>query len=425
MKKLNLILILIALSIMSFAQRKEVTSAWSYLKDGFLDDAKKSIDKAELNAQTKDWYKTHYYKGIIYQELGNTQNKKYKALCNGCLDISYDAYLKSIKLNFTDTANRDIKIETTEGFMQFVKIVTANNPRDFEDSQALLDIIGNRFHALSNSFVNQGVNDFKDNKFEEAYSSFEKAMNIASLSFQADTQLIYFTSLAAIRSEKYKEAIELNDVLIKLNYGIDDDEKVSIFLNQAQSYAHTGDTTKMLSILESGISKFPNNNYPLVIETFNYYVNKDEKTKALEYINMAIEKNSTDPQFFVIKGTLLEEMKHKEEAQKEYENAIKIDPNNFDANYSLGAFLYNNAFDTLDWMNENVPIGDFAKEDMYKKIANELFEKALPYLQKTYEQQPTNINVLNTLSTIYYRLGKTDECMKIKGELDALIKKDE
>ena len=70
MKKLSLLFVLFALSFSLLAQKNAVTSAWSYLKDGFLDDAKKSIDKAELNADTKDWYKTHYFKGQIYQEIG-------------------------------------------------------------------------------------------------------------------------------------------------------------------------------------------------------------------------------------------------------------------------------------------------------------------------------------------------------------------
>lgn len=427
MKKYSVIFVLILMSILGFSQlvfsqKSKVTSAWSYLKDGYLDDAKKAIDQAEAHQQTNNWYKTYYYKGQIYQDIGVTQNPKYKSLCNNCLDVSYEAYLKALVLNLTNPENQKLDLHTQEGFLQFVKIISAQNARDYEDSQAMMDIIGNRFPALSNAFVNQGVNSFQNNDFEKAYSNFEKAMDIATLSFRVDTQLMYFTSLAAFRSDKFKEAIEINDILMKLNYGIDNDEKVGIYLNQAQAYAKTGDTVKMLSTLEQGIKKFPESNYPLVIETFNYYVNKDEKPKALEYISMAIESNPNDPQFFVIKGTLLEEMKNKSEAEKEYEKALKLDINNFDANYSMGAFLYNGAIDTLNWMTDNVPIGNFAEEEKYKKIANDMFARALPHLVKTYELQPNNINVLSTLSTIYYRLGRMDDYAKIKGELDELTK---
>lgn len=423
MKKIIFSLGLLAISFSIFAQKREVTSTWSYLKDGFLDDAKKSIDKAAVHADTKEWYRTFYFKGQVYQELGITENKKYKSLCGeNCLDISYEAYLKSIRLNFTDPANKSLDIETQVGFAKFVKIIMKNDNRDFEDTESLIDILMNRLPALSNAFVNQGVSFFQSQKFGEAYDKFEKAMDIATLSFKLDTQLVYFTSIAALRSDKFKEAQELNSILIKANYGANEEEQVGIYLNQSQAYAKTGDTVKMLDILEKGIQKFPNSNYPLVIETFNYYVNKGESQKAFGYINIAIDKNPNDPQFYVIKGTLLEEMKKKAEAQVEYENALKIDSENFDANYSLGAFYYNSAVDTLDWAEKNIPINQFAEMNKYKDIANVQFGKSLPYLEKSYSLQPKNLNVLTTLRTIYYRLGKNEEFEKVKAEIDVLTK---
>ncbi|HRT79787.1 MAG TPA: hypothetical protein P5538_02460, partial [Bacteroidales bacterium] len=55
----------------------------------------------------------------------------------------------------------------------------------------------------------------------------------------------------------------------------------------------------------------------------------------------------------------------------------------------------------------------------FKKIANGLFEQAKPFLEKAEAIQPTNMNVLATLKTIYYRLGEME---KYK-EADAKIKK--
>ncbi|PLX06186.1 MAG: hypothetical protein C0596_17035 [Marinilabiliales bacterium] len=78
MKKLSVFIVLAMLSVAVFGQKRNVTSAWSYLKDGFLDDAKKSIDKAEIHDDTKDWYKTYYFKGQIYQELGISEKPKYR-----------------------------------------------------------------------------------------------------------------------------------------------------------------------------------------------------------------------------------------------------------------------------------------------------------------------------------------------------------
>lgn len=422
MKKLSVLFLMFALSFSLTAQKSAVTSAWSYLKDGFLDDAKKSIDKAEIHADTKDWYKTYYFKGMIYQDIGVSERPKYKSLCTDCLDVAYEAYMKAIQLNFVNPEYRTLDLTTEVGLMKFVKLLQEADDRNYENTEALYDIIGNRFPALSNAFINKGVTRYQENDYELAYTNFEKAVMISTLSFKADTQLYYFASLAAMKAKKYEEAINLNEVLMQLNFGANEDEKVGVYLSQAIAYRETGDTVKMLSTLHKGIEKFTNANFPLVIETFNYYVNKGETEKAFEYINIAIEKNQTDAQFYVIRGTLLEEMKRKQEAEADYIKAIELQPDNFDANYSLGAFYYNTAVDTLDWADKNIPINKFAELDKYRDIANNFFGKALPYLEKAHAVQPENMNVLGTLKTIYYRLGETVKYTETSAKIDALTK---
>jgi len=419
MKKFSLVIIGMLFITAIFAQKREVTSAWSYLKDGFLDDAKKSIDKATANPETSNWYKTYYYRGQIYQELGITDKKKYKGLCDNCLDEAYDSYIKAILLNFVNPEYRQIDLTSEAGFMKFVSIIQKMDDRNYENTESLYDIIGNRLPALSNAFINEGVAKYQEQKWEESYAKFEKAVLISSLSFRADTQLYYFTSLAALKAKKFEEAVKLNDFLIEAKFGANDDERVLIILNQAVCYREIGKTDKMIETLQKGIEKYPNANYPLVIELFNYYVNSEQNDKALEYINLAINKNPNDPQFYVIRGTLNETLKLRDKAIADYKKAIELDPNNFDANYSAGAYYYNTGVDTLDWADKNIPITEFAKLEEFKKIANGLFEQAKPFLEKAEAIQPTNMNVLATLKTIYYRLGEME---KYK-EADAKIKK--
>lgn len=419
MKKISLVIIGMLFITAIFAQKREVTSAWSYLKDGFLDDAKKSIDKATANPETSNWYKTYYYRGQIYQELGITDKKKYKGLCDNCLDEAYDSYIKAILLNFVNPEYRQIDLTSEAGFMKFVSIIQKMDDRNYENTESLYDIIGNRLPALSNAFINEGVAKYQEQKWEESYAKFEKAVVIATLSFKADTQLYYFTSLAALKAKKFEEAVKLNDFLIESKFGANDDERVLIILNQAVCYRELGKTDKMIETLQKGIEKYPNANYPLVIELFNYFVNSEQNDKALEYINLAIQKNPNDPQFYVIRGTLNETLKLRDNAIADYKKAIELDPNNFDANYSAGAYYYNTGVDTLDWADKNIPITEFARLEEFKKIANGLFGQAKPYLEKAETLQPTNMNVLATLKTIYYRLGEME---KYK-EADAKIKK--
>ncbi|HOE04145.1 MAG TPA: tetratricopeptide repeat protein [Bacteroidales bacterium] len=424
MKKYSLLLGLILVASVSFGQgscKKHVISCWSFLRDSFIEDAKTSIDKAMDCADTKDWYKTWWYKGQTYHALGVSEKPKHKALCNGtCLDEAFEAYLKAMVLNFTDPELKKIDLNTEEGLIKFYGALNKSDVK-FEDDEALIDIIQNRLPGLANAFINKGVDAFQNSTdYKKSLEYFEKAILASTLSMQVDTQVIYFASLAAKKANEFDKAIQYNEALIQMKFGANDDERANIYLSQAQCYAAKGDTAKMITTLQKGIEKYPANSFNLIIETFNYYVSTGQNQKAYEYISMAIDKNPKDPQFFVIRGTLLEQMNRRVDASKEYEKALELDPNNADAIYSMGAFYYNQAADTIAWANDNIPPTDFAAYDAVKAAADELFKKAVPFLEKSHALNPKDINVLNTLKTIYYRLGDIPKHDAIKAELDAL-----
>lgn len=423
MKKISLIFLMF-ICIFAFGQKKNVTDAWSYLRDGFLDDAKTAIDKAESNVDTKDWYRTYFYKGKIYREIGISKEKKYKKLCGDeCFDIAYDALMKSIKLNFTKQENKDLDLTDFLDLQKFIQVIQKMDSRDFLDTEAIYEIIGILFPVLCDDLANKGIDAYKKLDFENSYKNFEKAMTISFSKAKADDQLIFLTALAALETKRFKEAIECYEALIKLDYGQNNEEKIRIYINQALAYKELNDTVKMLKTLDKGIEKFPKDNYPLIIEAFNFYVKNKNNQKALDYINLAIEKNSNNPQFYSIKGTLLQDMKKLDAAVVEYENAIKLDPNNFDAYYQLGAMYFNAAADTIAWANNNIPPQEFKKMDAYNEIAKEFMTKSLPYLEKAYEIKTNNLNVLQTLRTIYYKVGNLEKYQKIDAELKEITSK--
>jgi len=421
MKRISLLLGFLILVTFGFSQKKNVISCWSFMKDGFYEDAKEVIDKATEDPTTKDWYKTWWYYGQTYHALGLSDKQKHKTLCNNeCLDKAFEAYLKAITLNFIDPEMKKLNLQDEVDLMKFYGALN-NTDTKFEDDEAFIDIISNRLPGISNAFVNRGVDAFQNlGDYKRSLDYFEKAILASTLAMQVDTQVIYFASLAAKKAEVYDRAIQYNEALIQLKYGANNEEKATLYLNQAQCYAATGDTVNMLKTLQAGIEKYPDNSYNLIIETFNYYVSNGQNEKAYQYISLAIEKNPGDPQFYVIRGTLLEQMNRRLDASKEYSKALELDPANADAIYSMGAFYYNQAADTLAWANDNISPTDFTAYEAVEAAAKELFKKAVPFLEKSHALNPKDINVLKTLKTIYYRLGDIEKHDAIKTELDAL-----
>ncbi len=420
MKRLGILLFgLFAVTALS-AQNREVMNCWSALKEGFLDDAHESINKAIEHPKTKDDYKTWWYYGRTYQELSTAEKQKHRDLCEeNCADQAFEAYIKSLRLNFQDPELRKLDLEKQIDIMKFFKALQDSDTK-LEDQKALIDIITVRLPALANGFVNQGVEAFREQSYETALEKFEKSLTVSSIAMKMDTQVLYFTSLAAINSEDWERTVQYNEMLKQINYGEKVEDKVSIYQSLAMGYLNTGDTAKFVNTLEVAIEKYPDASYPLVIDLFNYYVEIKENEKALDYISLAIENNPNNAQFYVIRGTLYEETDQQKKAVKEYESAVKFDPDNFDANYSLGAYYYNYAADTLSWANNNIPPTEPQRYDEVKKAADGLFKKALPYLEKARDLKANDVAVLSTLKTIYYRVGNIEKHDEIKAELDAL-----
>ncbi|MDD3687090.1 MAG: tetratricopeptide repeat protein [Bacteroidales bacterium] len=423
MKTIFLALTCSFIALAVFAQTDpNINNAYNSLKNGYLDEALDYIDKVESNPKNAKFYKTYYYKGMIYQEIAITENEKYKSLCDNCLDIAFDSYLKSINLNLVNPEHKSLDLTSDAGLVQFIDILQQGDERNYESSEALVDVLRNRLPALTNAFVNSGVNYYKKGDYEKAYSDFSKAITISTLSFIVDGELYYLAVRAAIKTKRFEEVISLSEILQQLDYGQDDGIKVEIVLNHAIAYRETGEIDKMIKVLEDGIIKYPTANYPLVIEMFNHYVNKGENQKAFEYINLAIEKNNQNPQFYVIRATLSEGLNLKDNAIADYKKAIELDVNNFDAIYSLGAIYYNMGVDTLQYAENNVPVTNTQEYEKYKLIANKCFADALPYLEKAQAIKPNELPVLTTLKTIYYRLSDMEKYNAISAKINALTK---
>ncbi len=419
MKKISLIIICVNIVLFSQAQTN-ITNALNSLNNGLLDDAKSSIDKAEADPNTNENYKTFYYKARIYQDIGLTDNPKYKNLCKNCFDIAFESYLKALVLNVVKPELKNLDLSTEAGLLQLAKSINAHDGLNTEDQDALNDILRNKIPALSNAFFNIGVAHYKDKNYLKSLEYFQKSLTIAIITNIVDPQLYYLTSLAALRAENYELAIKYSDLLIEINYGSTNDEKVAIILNKAIAQRNSGNESEMLITLDKGIKAYPNENYSLIIEKFNYYLKKKDFEKALDCINIAVEQNPRNSSMIITRATLFKELNRKQEASEDYLKAINIDPENYDANLNLGAYYFNIGIDTLKWADSNISPEKSEEYAKYKNVAQDNLKKALPFLEKANAIKPNNVNVLSSLKTAYYRIGELEKYYKVSADLDAI-----
>lgn len=361
------------------AQKKMVRNAESWAEEGVkLDEALEAIKSAESDEKTKDWYKTYYVKGLVYQAIDNSENAEFKKLSEYPLVDAYENFQKAYSMD------KSKPIHTT------------------------IDMI---FINLSNALVNKAVEAYQNENFEGALMYFEKTLEVKKnevFANEIDTAIIFNTGITAQRIAEYDKAINYYKQSIEYGYGAGD-----TYALLAESYKLKGDQEKYVQTLKDGFEKYPESQ-GLLGSIINYYLLEAENAEeAFKYLALARETNPENPQFYSAEGHLYDKMGDKEKAKAKYKEAIEIDPDFFEAYYNLGVLYFNEGVELTDVANTKTDNDEYAKA---KEIADKKFEESLPYLEKAYELSKDE-GIGGTLRTLYYRLKMTEKYETLSKEL--------
>ena len=371
-KSVILLVAAILASGFMYAQKRNVVSAYNYLRKDKLEKAKEAIDPAIEHEKTKDDAKTWLYYGNVYLSINQTDDEEFENLDDNPLDKAYNAYLKAKKL--------DEKGEYT-------------------------DQIENNIQTCAQQYFNSGVLEYNANNYEEASDAFARSSEINATLGRTDSAAIFYAGQTAYLGQQYEESKEFFEKSIEIDY-LDP----TMFRMLADAYKQTGDTTAAAETLQKGLEEYPDE-YTMITDAANIYLLTGENEKALDMLNRAIEREDSNATLFFAAGTVYENMDKYEEAGEMYKKALEVDPNYFDANFNLGALYFNKA---LEYILEagNLPLEETDKYDSLLKQGNELMEKALPSIEKADTLQPNDPIILQSLKEIYTRLKMME---KLKG----------
>jgi tetratricopeptide (TPR) repeat protein len=88
-------------------------------------------------------------------------------------------------------------------------------------------------------------------------------------------------------------------------------------------------------------------------------------------------ENVDNSQYYYIRGSLYEQLKKNDSAKLSYTKALELNPDNYDANWNLGALLVNEAND----LYKTIGIGGVTKASIDPKM-KAFYQEAKPYLEK-------------------------------------------
>lgn len=377
MKRITLLLAIALVASVSFAQKKDRTSAYNYFRNGKLNKAQEYIEKTITHEATMNEAKTWFYRGGIYLDIALTDKPEFKALSENPLQVAYDSYKKALSLP-------DVK-------------------------EFMADIMTN-MNVIAEKYFNNGVMAYEAKNFEASSGCFLKAADVKAEIGVVDTSAMLNAVQAADLAGKPETSVKINQRLLDAHVS-----NPGIYASLASGYLALKDTANAITVTAKGRGLYPQDLGLLISET-NIFLAQGKNAEALNNLKVALEKDPNNTSILFALGTQYDNQGNVAEAEKSYKRALEIKPDFFDAIYNLGALFVNDAARKMTEAN-TIPMDKLKEYEAKKAEADASLEKALPYLEKAHQMDPKDRNTIVTLKEIYARKSMLD---KVK-EMDAKL----
>lgn len=407
MKRVLLTVALCVAASASFAQKKVVNEAQSIAKGSNADfgEARTLIKGALENPETKDDAKTWYVAGFIEDQQFNAERTKQILGQQPNEPVMYEA-LYGILPYFQKAYELD-QLPNEKGKVK---------PKYTKDIKSILS--ANHVYLF-----NGGAYYFDKQEYKKAYDFFNQYVKISELPMFAGTQTAekdstfmtvqFYAAAAASLAKDSRLAIAALERAKNTPYRQYD---VYQYLCYEYGEARTAQDSVMLEkTFEEGMQVFPDSAF-FLNNLINTYIYSNRNEKALEMLNVAIQKNPNDANLYNVMGRVYETgLKDYANAEKNFQIALEKDPNLTDALSNIGRIYYNQGVNKLSEANM---INDSKKYQEELSMAKDLFKKALPYYKKAHEAEPEKMDNMIALRGIYYNLNMGPELEAIEAEMN-------
>jgi tetratricopeptide (TPR) repeat protein len=383
-----LMLIAVAVSAQK-KQKPNITKALKSLQEGNLAEAKSMIDEATTYEKTMNDGKTWYYRGLIYAAIDTTSNAAVQGLAEDPFRTALESFAKADELGkagteyFTTDPNSVIPVTKTQQVGQ-----------------------------LANWYLNRGAALYQTDSLEEAIKNFEKTQEI----LPNDTIAYFYAGFVANAMEDHDKAIRNFEKYIEK--GGKSSDAYSLMINTYSG--PKDDKEKALEVARLAKAKYPQNEeFPKV--EIGLLIDLDKIAEAKKGLEEAVVREPNNKTYHFYLGYVNSKLEIWDDAKKNFEDALRIDPAYFDAQYYLAQVYLIDASKIMDQMkNLGISATDKKKQAELDKVLVERYKVALPHWEKAEKLKPNDLDVLDRLKTIYYYLGDDANEKRVSQKLKTL-----
>ncbi len=412
------------ISVSSFAQKDQIKAAEKSLKNGNAAEAVATLKQAESSiGSATDAEKAQYYfvKGNAMADLAKKKVETGKNLSGAA-----KAYQEVLT------------IEKTSGKSKYSADATT------------------AMAEMKNQLINAAVEAGTAKNYMSASDLLYQAYEID----KSDMDKLYYAANYAINAQNFDRALSLYDELIKQNYSGEGmnyyaksavneqeeffganaaaktdrdtkvrlklytnprDEKVpskrgEIYKNIALILVQQGKTEEAKKALATAREANPDDTSITLTEA-NVYLELNDFVTYKRLITDVLAKNPNDADLVYNLGVIAAKT-DPVEAEKHYKRAIEVKPDFTNAYLNLAILKLDADKKIIEEMNKlGTSEKDNKRYEVLKKQRTDMFNGALPYLEKAYELDAKNEDVANTLLNVYGALEMTDKKKALKAKM--------
>lgn len=283
------------------------------------------------------------------------------------------------------------------------------------------DLALERFLQCENIEPNNAALSFELSKIYTAKKDSTQALSYLKKAYQLDKEnYFYAISLAEFYDEAkdYDSAIKIYEKTYNRF-----PKKKEILFQLARTYALNGEIGKSIDALDK-LEDRVGQNKMITVEKSRLYLYDNKHKKAIKELDLLIKKYPIDADLYVLRGDIKKDINENEEAIKDYNKALELDPNCAGAQVSLCAY-YSEKYDMVNLeyylhkilANENISIHDKTR---YIEFALNFYKTDADYAEKidkvfnsVIKANPESTEVLLMYAHVLRDMKKTEKVLEV------------